>query len=68
MKVVKLKDRSAVESILDEVRAAEFDEVAIIGFKADTYQVYISETMQRTKRIGAIECVKYELLSTPNLE
>lgn len=74
LSVIKTKKQQANENtveILEEILAAakegEFESVVAVAFRPDsTCSSYASASLENTKKLGAIEVLKFDLLNRMN--
>lgn len=61
MSVTKLRF-THIDRLLDEVEREKFDEIVLVGFKDGNYEMFSSGGDSKSKVVGALEVIKYELL------
>jgi hypothetical protein len=62
MNVIKIKT-TTVDKLLAQAADCGFDELVLVGFKNDSYQIGSAGGPSKTKTIGVLEIIKHDLLS-----
>jgi hypothetical protein len=60
--IIKFKIESDVDTILDVVKEEKPDEIIVLSYKDNTYDVFHTEITNTTRMIGALEIIKQQLL------
>lgn len=61
---IKANEKARINELLDSIKEIEPEEVMVLYMKDGFYHSKSNGTFSRIRTIGAIEALKYELLST----